>query len=144
MAKRRKRIRRSNVSLPWERRGAFFRGLFRGPRWKVLVGAMLISGAVFVVWSTAASAAETRHTRIAIAEVRRAIREFRSEVGRCPRTTVELVHPPMSRNRFLSSMPRDGWGQPLYVQCPSQNNPDDADVLSPGPSGSFFVDDNVY
>ena len=68
---------------------------------------------------------------------------FRSEVGRCPRSTVELIHPPRSRTRFLRDMPRDGWGRELQIHCPGVDDPDGVDVLSAGPSGDFLNDDNL-
>ena len=85
-----------------------------------------------------------RTTRAAIAEVQRAVAAFRAETGRCPRSTVELVHPPRAAAHYLSELPTDGWGQPLHVQCPGWSNPDAAEVVSAGPSGSLWRGDNIY
>ena len=139
MARRR---RGGNVSLPWERRGSW-RQLLSGSRWKAVLALVLLFGAGALVWSSADRNRRERETHVAIAEVRRAIVRFRAEVGRCPHSTTELVHPPRSRTRYLREMPKDGWDRQLWVRCPSQVDPDDFTVLSAGPSGSFFVDDNV-
>jgi len=141
--KRRKSRRRSNVALPWEERGSFWRQLLAGPRWKValVVLALVWVGSLF--WSSADRRAKVRETRLAIWETQRAVSAFRAEVGRCPRSTNELLHPPRSRSRYLRRKPRDGWGRVLYVRCPSKEDPDGADVVSAGPSGSFLQADNI-
>lgn len=131
------------VSLPWERRGALLRELVAGSRWKTALVAVLVAVAAALVWRAAAQRAKVRETRVAISEVRRAIDAFRTDVGRCPRSMVELIHPPRAGRRYLRDMPRDGWDHPLWVRCPSRADPNEADVLSAGPSGSFFVDDNI-
>jgi hypothetical protein len=83
-------------------------------------------------------------TRASIAEARRAIDTFIAEMGRCPRSTVELVHPPKSGARYLDTLPTDGWGHTLYVRCQGSGGYDVAEVISAGPSGSFLDDDNVF
>jgi type II secretory pathway pseudopilin PulG len=140
MARKRGRTR---LSLPWEQRGAWLRELVAGRRWRaVLVGFLSIAAAAFVV-QTSQHRSKVRQTRSAIAEVQRAIAAFRGEMGRCPRSMVELVHPPGPGARHLHAMPRDAWGREFYVRCPGRYDPQDAEVVSAGPSGSFFVDDNV-
>ncbi|MEM9191092.1 MAG: type II secretion system protein GspG [Myxococcota bacterium] len=131
------------LSLPWERRGAWFRGLVAGPRWKVALLAIGVVAIVVVLFQAADRHGRYRTTRAAIAEVQRAISEFRHDLGRCPRSTVELLHPPRSGTRYLRDMPDDGWGQQLFVRCPARHDEFSAEVVSAGPSGSFFVDDNV-
>jgi len=68
---------------------------------------------------------------------------FRAEVGRCPHSTVELVHPPRAAAQYLTEVPSDGWGRPLHVRCPGRLPGDPADVVSGGPSGSFSIDDSI-
>ncbi len=134
----------TNVTLPWERRGTLFRQLLRGPRWKVGLAALALVGLAALTVETAAERSRLRETRAAIAEAHRAIALFRAQVGRCPRSTTELVHPPRSRTRYLREVPKDGWGRPLWLRCPGHDDPDGEDVLSAGPSGSFLVDDNIW
>jgi len=83
-----------------------------------------------------------RDTRIAIAQVKQAIDRFRTDVGRCPKSDAELLHPPVSQKHYVESMPRDGWGRPLSIRCPGYFE-DEAEVISAGPSGSLLKDDNI-
>jgi type II secretory pathway pseudopilin PulG len=83
-----------------------------------------------------------RDTRVAIAQVKQAIDRFRADVGRCPSSDTELLHPPLSQKHYLDSMPKDGWGRPLSVRCPGYFE-EEADVISAGPSGSLLKDDNI-
>ena len=141
MAKAR-RARRS-IFLPWERRSAWFGQLLTRRRFGAVAGAALGIAAVLGLWDAADERARTRATRAAISTVKRGIAEFREDMARCPRSTVELVHPPRTGGRYLSELPMDGWGRGLYVRCPGVMNPEGVDVVSAGPSGDFFVDDNV-
>lgn len=84
-----------------------------------------------------------RNTEVAIDQVRHAIHRFRTDVGRCPRSEAELLHPPLSQKHYLDSIPRDGWGQSLTIRCPGFFG-EEADVISAGPSGSFLEDDNIH
>ena len=139
----RRRKRRDGVSLPWERRGNWLRRVLAGPRWKILVALLALVLASVSFWDAAERRRQERTTYNAISEVQRAMSQFRTEVGRCPRSTVELVHPPRTSTRYLRDMPKDGWGRDLWVRCPGYLDADDADVISAGPSGDFFLDDNL-
>jgi hypothetical protein len=142
MSAKKKRSSR-NVTLPWERRRARVLGMFSARRFRPLLWVGLVVGLGAWALSVADRRARLRTTRAGIAEVQRAVTVFRAEVGRCPRSTVELVHPPKSSARYLSELPNDGWGRELYVRCPGRSDPDSAEVVSAGPSGSFLVDDNI-
>jgi type II secretory pathway pseudopilin PulG len=83
-----------------------------------------------------------RNTQVAIAQVKQAIDRFRADVGRCPRSDTELLHPPLSQKHYLDSIPRDGWGRPLSIDCPGYFE-EEAEVISAGPSGSLLKDDNI-
>ena len=135
--------RKRGISLPWERQGALLWGFLAGRRWKILLVGLFVVVLGALVWDAAAFHARVRTTRMAIAEVRAAVREFRDEIGRCPEGRRELIRPPRSGMRYGNAIPRDGWGRELYIGCPSPHDPDRIDVISAGPSGSFFVDDNV-
>ena len=136
--------RRREVLLPWERGNLQLTELVTRQRWTALLLALLTFGALFAAWKTAQYRARLRVTEAAIAEVHRAIAAFRADVGRCPRSTVELVHPPRVGTRYLSKIPDDGWQHPLYIRCPSRGDPNRAEVVSAGPSGSLLIDDNIY
>lgn len=139
-----KRKPSGNVFLPWEGRSAFFAELVSGKRWRSLALLSIAVGTLLGAWNVADHRAKVRMTRAAIAEVERAVRAFRAEVGRCPRSTVELVHPPRAGAEYLNELPRDGWGRALHVRCPGRNDRGGSDVVSAGPSGSLTRDDNIY
>jgi hypothetical protein len=64
-------------------------------------------------------------------------------MGRCPRSTFELVHPPKTGAHYLDAVPTDGWGRPLHIRCPGYDKRDVALIVSAGPSGSLLADDNL-
>jgi hypothetical protein len=135
--------RRRGVWLPWERRALGLRRLLGSRRWSVWLLAAVVSLVLWKAWKLAEHAERVRVTRTAIAEVRRAVETFQAETQRCPRSTVELVHPPQAGARYLDELPLDGWDRPLHVRCPGRANPEQADVISAGKSGSLWVDDNI-
>jgi hypothetical protein len=134
----------SDVLLPWERRNAWLAELASGRRWRALLLVLVAAAALLTLYNAALRRERIRLTRAAIAEVQRAVALFRAEVGRCPRSTVELVHPPRAAAQYLNVLPDDGWGRQLLVRCPGREDRNSAEVVSAGPSGSFSVDDNVY
>jgi hypothetical protein len=129
--------------LPWERRGAWFRELLAGRRWKVLLVLLATGLTLYFVGRAAEQRQRERETRSAVSEIKRGISSFRSDMGRCPHSLHELMHPPRSGHRYLRHLPVDGWGHAFWVRCPGRYDPEDADVLSAGPSGSFLIDDNL-
>jgi hypothetical protein len=131
------------VLLPWERRRAWFSELRSGRRWRVVSGVALLALFVWSAWQVADRRARVRTTRASIAEVQRAVAAFRAEMGRCPRSKTELVHPPRSGAHYLDEIPSDGWGRELLIRCPSARDPAAAEVISAGPSGSFSSDDQI-
>lgn len=142
MAGKRKRSS-SSVLLPWERRRVWFAELRSGRRFRALVGALLLGMLVIAAFRFADERARVRTTRASIAEVQRAIAAFRAEMGRCPRSRTELVHPPRAGARYLDEIPSDGWGRELFIRCPAHDDPSAVEVISAGPSGSLSNDDNI-
>lgn len=141
MARQRRRGR--SIALPWERSGTWLRELITGRRWKVILLVTLAVGALLLVARSADQRQRERETRAAISEIKRGIAAFRAELGRCPQNLHELLHPPRSGRRYLRHIPVDGWGRALWVRCPGRYDPDGADVVSAGPSGSYLEDDNL-
>lgn len=137
-----RRVRRERVSLPWERRGGRWRGAFRNIRWQALLGGLLLLVLVVEFTRYTRHRVRVRDTDVAVAQVKQAIDRFRADVGRCPSTAAELLHPPLSQKHYLASMPTDGWGRPLTIRCPGLFE-DEAEVISAGPSGSLMKDDNI-
>ena len=143
MSPRKNRRSGSAVLLPWERRRAWVASLFSRKRWRGFSIVVVVGLAVTAAWQVADQRARVRRTRASIAEVQRAVAAFRAEMGRCPHSKTELVHPPRGGARYLTEVPSDGWGHELFVRCPSPLDPNTAEVVSAGPSGSFSVDDNI-
>lgn len=143
MSPRRNRRSGSALLLPWERRKAWLTRLFSLKRWRGLLLVSLFSLFIAGAWQVADRRERLRMTRASIADVQRAVAAFRAEMGRCPRSKTELVHPPRGGARYLTEVPSDAWGHELFVRCPSPHDPSSAEVVSAGPSGSFSVDDNI-
>jgi hypothetical protein len=135
--------RKRGISLPWEERPTRLRGLLSGARFQAILALLVVVGLSALLWKAADQRSRVRETRMAIAEVRTAVLAFREAEGRCPDRLSELVRPPRAGRRYLREVPRDGWGRRLYVRCPSRHDPDQVDIVSAGPDGSFFEDDNV-
>jgi type II secretory pathway pseudopilin PulG len=139
----RRYLRKQSILLPWERKSAF-RGHLPWRRYLALsvlaiVGVFSLSFA----YRAANERARIRATRAAIIEARRAVTAFVAELGRCPHSIVELLHPPKAGADYLNEVPVDGWGRRLYIRCPGPRPEDAAEVMSAGPSGSFVADDHV-
>jgi hypothetical protein len=133
-----------SIALPWERRGAWLREVLAGRRWKLLLGAGAILTTLLFVGQAAERRERVRETRAAIAEIKRSVSAFRNDLGRCPHSLNELLHPPRTGGRrYLRHVPVDGWGRAFHVRCPGRYDPEDADVISAGPSGDFLEDDNL-
>ena len=139
MARRRQKTR---VSLPWERRGGRWRGLIHNTRWQALLGLAAMVILVMGFTRYARHRVQVRDTRVAIAQVKQAIDRFQADVGRCPGSNAELLHPPLSQKHYLDTMPKDGWGRSLSIRCPGYFQ-EEAEVISAGPSGSLLKDDNI-
>jgi type II secretory pathway pseudopilin PulG len=131
------------LTLPWERRADALRAAFSNMRWKLALVVAAVLVVAWVVYRAGDHHVRLRETQAAIADVHRAIEEFRRDNGRCPEDAAELTRPPRSGRRYMREIPPDGWGNELFVQCPARFDPHGADVVSAGPSGDFFDDDNV-
>jgi hypothetical protein len=142
MAKTRERT--SQVTLPWEPRTGLIRDLLSGRRIRLVPVAFAVLLSLGFVANHAMEQRDLRHTRDVIDRTHRALAHFRADMGRCPTTVRELVHPPRTGARYLESEPIDAWGHPLWVRCPGRYDADGEDVVSAGPSGSFLTDDNVW
>ena len=139
-----KRRTASNVTLPWEPQSGFVRDLLSGRRVRLVPAAIGIAVLAWFVVSTALAHEAVADTRGTIDRVHRALAHFRADMGRCPSSIHELVHPPRTGAHYLAAEPVDAWGHPLWIRCPGRYDPEGEDVVSAGPSGSFLTDDNVW
>lgn len=139
---KRKKTPDSRLALPWEHGENPFFALFSGRRVWPLVTLLALVGSTAVAFVMGGKRSDILSTRATVSEVERAGRAFVRDMGRCPRTTSELVHPPKSGVQYLAETPVDAWGRSLYFRC-SYGEHAELEVVSAGPSGSFLDDDNV-
>lgn len=123
----------TGIALPWENRGATIRRIFAASRSRSLVALFAIAAGAFVTYQRSEQRRVSRETRESTAEVEHAVTRFRMEIGRCPRSLDELLHPPRAGTRYLRATPLDGHGRPLIVHCPAPNDPDAVEVASSPP-----------
>lgn len=140
---RSRRLQPRSILLPWERRSAWLGRLALGRISAVLSLVVATIALLSFAYRAADERARVRATRAAIAEARRAVTAFVAELGRCPHSTTELLHPPKAGADYLTEVPVDGWGQRLYIRCPGHRPDDVAEVIAAGATGSFLVDDHV-
>jgi hypothetical protein len=142
---RRTHKRGARLPLPWEREGSSLLGLLSGRRvWPLLafVGASSLVAGTYLLGGRRA---DLRATRALLGEVEHAAHAFVSDIGRCPRNTRELMHPPRSGVHYLSEPPIDAWGHQVHLRCVQreQGKTLEIEATSAGASGSFLKDDNV-
>ncbi|MFT3921147.1 MAG: type II secretion system protein GspG [Myxococcales bacterium] len=140
MAKR-ARKRSPRLPLPWEREDSLLRGLFSGRRVLPFVLLAAFASVLGGAYWLGGRRADILSTRATLSEVSRATEAFVHDVGRCPRSLNELLHPPRSGVIYLHELPSDAWGNGVYLRC--DGSAPEIEVLSAGPSGSFLDDDNV-
>ncbi|MFO0661038.1 MAG: type II secretion system protein GspG [Polyangiaceae bacterium] len=127
----RRRTTERTVFLPWERRTGLFRGVGL-TRAKPLFAALLVVMAFGAVGLRERNRAAVRSTRATLLLARRAIDAFRAETGGgCPSADMnDLV-----AKGYLANQPRDAWGTPLRLVCPSRRAEHAYDLSSDGPDG---------
>lgn len=138
----RPRKRSTRLALPWEREDSVLRSLFSGRRLLpfvvLFVGTCLLGGAHWF----GGRRADVLATRATLGEVSSAVDAFIRDIGRCPRSLNELVHPPRSGAHYLHEVPLDAWGQGFFLRC-ENGAPPAIEVISAGPDGSFLDADNL-
>jgi hypothetical protein len=139
---KRTRKRTPRLPLPWEREDSLLRGLFSGRRLLPFVLLFAVLGVLAGAYWLGGRRADVMATRATLSEVSEATDAFVHDIGRCPRSLNELVHPPRSGVTYLHELPSDACGQGIYLRCES-GSATDVEVLSAGPSGSFLNDDNL-
>jgi general secretion pathway protein G len=122
--------RYQGIYLPWERRRGLSRrlGLTRLRPFLLLFGA-----AVLVTLLTFRERQRTgeRATRAALLVVRRGLDAYRADHdGHCPKQLDEL-----EGAGYLTAVPKDAWGRPLRLACPSRREGLPYDLTSDGPDG---------
>ncbi len=118
------------IFFPWEGRGGLRRFLAMGRFWPVLVLGALAS-VVSMIASRERLAAGERQSLVALSRVRPAVERFLLEHdGACPAQLSEVL-----QYLDLPELPRDAWGRPLRLVCPSVREGVDFVLMSDGPDG---------
>jgi general secretion pathway protein G len=120
----------SRSFFPWERRGGFFRRLGLD-RLRPLLGAGLVFGLFGLVLVRERTQAGVRRTRAVLLDVRQAVDAYLADHGgQCPGDFAALAaYAP------VKGIPRDAWGQPLTLICPSSEPGEPYQLMSAGPDG---------
>lgn len=118
------------IFFPWEGRGGLRRFLAMGRFWPVLVLAIV---ALLVSWIAARErrAAGERQTLVVLNRVRPAVERYLVEHdGSCPAQLSDVLE-------YLKApeLPRDAWGRPLRLLCPSERSGTEYVLMSDGPDG---------
>ena len=127
-----KRLHRGELRIlfPWEGKGGLRRWLGLG-KIRPFLWVFFVLGFVWIVGARERRAAGVRTTRVGLQHVRQAIDVYMAEnKGECP-TQLSLVAPYIAGGRI----PRDAWGRPLRLICPSQRPGYDYELMSDGPDG---------
>jgi general secretion pathway protein G len=118
------------VFFPWERRPGLGSLLRRGGARRAIAVAVALV-AFGLLRGVEVRAAEVRATRTAIDAATRAVAAYRADHDRaCPAAIGELV-----TAGYLRELPRDAWGRPLRLACPSRRDARGFDIASDGPDG---------
>jgi hypothetical protein len=109
------------------------------------LGAVVVAGLLFGAHWLGGRRADVRFTRAILGEVEGAAHAFVGDIGRCPHTAAELVHPPRSGVQYLSEPPVDAWGRAVHLRCVprGESQSPEIEATSAGVSGSFLDDDNI-
>lgn len=136
--------RQPPVRLPWERRVSLLSEWIARARWSALFATLLLALVGWVIVSAARDFSRKRQSALVVRATKKAARQFLEDWQRCPRGVHELLKPArIGATPYLSDFPRDGWGRALYLRCPAPGVSDGVEVVSAGPSGSFFRMDNI-
>lgn len=120
------------------RQRATWRSWLRPALLFLAVGALFTWGMRYDVRQT-----ELRSARLEMEQIVTAARLFRHDFDRCPRNVDELAHPPAGGAPYVARSPRDPWGRPYFIGCPSRWNERNVDVASPGPDGEWLGGDDI-
>jgi general secretion pathway protein G len=118
------------IFFPWEGRGGLRRFLAKGRFGPLLVVAMIVA---IVSWMFARERTRSgiRRTHVVLAKARPQVERYLLEHdGKCPESLDEVLS-------YLSipEAPRDAWGRPLRLVCPSVRPEVPYVLMSDGPDG---------
>lgn len=120
----------ARVFFPWERTGGLVRrwGLHRARPFVWVAAALVL---MVVIGMRERRSSGERRTRAVLGEVRSALDRYLAEnEGQCPRRFSQLA--PYAH---FTDVPRDAWGNPLRLRCPSPRGDLPYLLSSDGPDG---------
>ncbi len=126
----RRRLADRRIFFPWEGRRGPARWLRQGPlRFVIgLIAAVVVFGAIGVGERRQAG---VRQTRARLLAAYRAVDTYLADhEGTCPPDLVAVA-----LHARLGGVPRDAWGRPLRLTCPSRRDDARYDLTSDGPDG---------
>ena len=120
----------SRIFFPWENRGGL-RRVFAQGRFVTLVSALFILTFMSAVFAHERRNAGERQTLLALSRLAPAVERYLLENDEgCP-SSLRAVVPYLS----IPKLPRDAWGRPLRLVCPSVREGAKYVLMSDGPDG---------
>jgi general secretion pathway protein G len=118
------------IFFPWEGRRGLLRAM-RLRRARPFLWAALALGFLVLVGLRERRASGVRQTRAALDRTRQAVDAYLADHdGGCPPDLGELA-----RYGTGEALPRDAWGRPLRLICPSRREGTSYELMSDGPDG---------
>ena len=103
----------------------------------VAIIGLIVSLVTFAIYRPCHGRSELHFTKVLVAELVGVAKEAIDEDPTCP-TVDRLV-----ARQLLRKHPRDAWGTPLVLRCPSEHDQDPVDVVSWGPDKKPDTADDI-
>jgi general secretion pathway protein G len=127
---RRRRASDQRIFFPWEGKGGLVR-LLRVGRVRPVLIVLAVLGFIIAVAVRERRQAGVRQTRATLLGVRHAVDAYIADNdGGCPPTLAAVAEYGSFRE-----IPRDAWGRPLRLVCPSPHEGASYELMSDGPDG---------
>jgi type II secretory pathway pseudopilin PulG len=105
----------------------------------VLAIIAMVAGGVGVALFKNFQKAKISAAKMRVKAARDAVTQFMIETPTCPHSIDELV-----QGKYLDrDKAKDPWGSNLTLKCPGANDPEGADVSSPGPDKQDGTSDDI-
>jgi hypothetical protein len=95
-------------------------------RWAAVIGVVVVIGVAYQAGRADERRSATRYAHASLVDL---VWRYRlRHNGRCPRDLAAVA-----RDASRAEVPRDGWGEPFALRCPSPREDREFDVVSAGP-----------
>jgi general secretion pathway protein G len=105
----------------------------------VLAIIAMIAGGVGVALFNKFKKAQIQTTKMRVKAVRESVTQYMIETPSCPKSMEELL----SGKYIDKDKMKDAWGANIVLKCPGTNDPEGADVSSPGPDKQDGTADDI-